>query len=171
MEEIWKMIDDYGCFYEVSSFGNIRSTDRIVKGRWGKLSKAGKIMKPGIDTCGYRFAHFRHEGKSITIGIHRLVAKYFLGKKPENSVIDHIDGNKENNSSENLQYISQRDNCIKGRMSKLKDNKISQFTGVTYDRSRNKWKAQIRSGSKNICLGRFQLENDARDAYLKYVNS
>ena len=49
-----------------------------------------------------------------TIYIHTLVAETFLGLRPEGMVIDHIDGNKDNNALSNLRYTTVSENCKKG---------------------------------------------------------
>lgn len=47
-------------------------------------------------------------GKSNTKRVHRLVAIAFLGEN--NLQIDHIDGNKQNNCVENLEYVTPKEN-------------------------------------------------------------
>jgi hypothetical protein len=55
----------------------------------------------------------KKEVKKIRINI--LVAKYFINENDiENLVVDHIDGNKQNNYYKNLQYITISENIIKG---------------------------------------------------------
>ncbi len=41
----------------------------------------------------------------------------------------------------------------------------SQYKGVTWDKARQKWRAQIRINGKSICIGRFAVEEDAAEAY------
>lgn len=48
------------------------------------------------------------EGKTRTV--HSLVAEAFLGPRPEGYDIDHIDGNKTNNTAENLRYVTHTEN-------------------------------------------------------------
>lgn len=47
-------------------------------------------------------------GKNIHI--HKIVARCFHGPRPEGLVINHLDGNKENNHPSNLEYCTQGEN-------------------------------------------------------------
>ena len=164
--ERWKYIKGYEGIYEISDCGNVRSLNRLIKDRWGnsKLEK-GILISPGTNRCGYRYVMLSKNGKRSIRYIHKIVSSHFL-KEKDGCVTDHIDGNRLNNTVENLQYITQRENIIKGKVSMLKENKSSKYLGVTWDKSRGKWKAQKRDGKKNICLGRFSSEEDAYRAYL-----
>ena len=70
-----------------------------------KYSK-GKELSQYVKSNGY--LSVKLSGKHHPI--HCLVAKYLLGERPEGLVINHKDGNKLNNSVENLEYCSQADN-------------------------------------------------------------
>lgn len=97
MEEYKKCFEDY----EISNFGNCRKK---------KKSGAYIIIKGSINNKGYRYFQVQRDGKRINNLFHHMVAKCFLGDRPENLVIDHIDRNPLNNNVENLRYITQRDN-------------------------------------------------------------
>lgn len=76
----------------------------------GKVYSAitGKEMYTIKDKCGYLLVQFfdSKEKKRKTYAVHRLIAKTFLGeKKNAEDTINHIDGNKENNRVDNLEYI------------------------------------------------------------------
>jgi hypothetical protein len=104
MSEVWKkavssrfseLVNDI----EVSSFG------RIMKSKTFKLYKSQTHK-------GY--SCFKRDGKRLMIA--HLVAETHIGKRPEGLVIDHIDGNKENNRLDNLRYITPEENNRKGCM-------------------------------------------------------
>lgn len=63
-------------------------------------------MNPKIPRCGYLRITVKIDGKKISQNIHVLVAEAFLGLRPKGQQINHIDGNKLNNSVDNLEYIS-----------------------------------------------------------------
>ena len=70
--------------------------------------------------------------------------------------IDHIDRNPLNNNIENLRCVSQTQNCYN------KDSK-----GYYWHKASKKWLAQIGiGGATQKYLGIFDLEEDARNAYL-----
>ena len=98
-----------------------------------------------------------------SFAIHRLIAQIFLDHTFDNKlqiVVDHINNIKTDNRLENLQLISNRENCSKDKISKY-----SNYTGVSYDLLKNKFVAQIRVKSKQINLGSFEKEIDAKKAY------
>lgn len=108
MEE-WRDILDYEGVYQVSSLGNIR--------RWRKKYKRHDLLKVQLDKKkGYYRINLCLNSKIKKFWVHSLVARVFLNHIPNGmaSVIDHIDNNKLNNSVDNLQIISNRENLIKG---------------------------------------------------------
>lgn len=95
---------------------------------------------------------------------HRLAWLYMQGEHPPRGMdIDHKDGNGHNNAWHNLRLASRRQNMrnILGR-----EGKTSAWKGVSWDATRNKWKAQIRIGASNTYLGRFDDEREAAEAYI-----
>lgn len=58
-------------------------------------------------------------GKSHTYTIHKLVMEHFNRCAFRGEVINHIDCNKLNNNMNNLEYVSQKENCIKAWKNKL----------------------------------------------------
>ena len=77
--------------------------------------------------------------KRQRIALHVLVAITFLGPRPNGLVIAHLDGDKTNNSVENLKYVSQRENIghrrihgtmhcgDRSHMSRLTDHQCSRM--------------------------------------------
>lgn len=95
----WKVIKSLNEMYEVSNTGEIRN------------SKTKRIMKQQVNTHGYHTLTVRPKpNKQINVRVHRLVAETFLGECSKGYVVNHIDGNKQNNSVENLQYITPSQN-------------------------------------------------------------
>ena len=94
------------CFesYEVSNFGNVRK--KLLSGEY-KILKCS-ILKTG---GGYKYFQLEREKKRINYLVHHLVAKLFIGDRPDNLVVDHIDRNPLNNNVNNLRYITQKENC------------------------------------------------------------
>jgi hypothetical protein len=77
-------------------------------------------------------------------------------------VVDHIDFNPLNNHVSNLQIISQRENRSKDTWRK---NPASQYTGVSWHKASQKWRAQIGINGKKKGLGLFSSELEAHEAY------
>ena len=95
-----KFLPYYGD-YEVSNLGNVRR--KMLGGGY-------KELKCSIQNRGYRYFQQTRDGKRINHLIHHIVAKLFIGERPDGLVIDHIDRNKLNNCVDNLRYITQEDN-------------------------------------------------------------
>lgn len=88
---------------------------------------------------------------------HRLAFLYMEGYFPEN-FIDHIDRNPSNNRWDNLREVSPRCNSINCGVSKR--NK-SNITGVHMDKTHNKWRVQIKTTKRQVCVGYFDNLKDA----------
>lgn len=103
-EEVWKDIEKYKGYYQISNKGNVRSLDRyVVANKHGgmKLLK-GRDMKLIVNKAGYLVVNLRKEGKNDVCFVHRLVAECFLNQDDKNDTVNHIDGNKLNNDYTNL---------------------------------------------------------------------
>lgn len=94
------------------------------------------------------------------IGIHRLIMKVNNSKLS----VDHINGNGLDNRKENLRICSHKENLRNSRKPK---NNTSGYKGVSWDKSRNRWKAYIIFDYKFKYLGRFKIKKDAALAYNK----
>jgi len=123
MKEIWKSIPNYEGLYEASNLGKIRSLDR--RGADGRKLR-GKVLSPclcGPDRCNYYFVNLSNYKADVkSHKVHRLVYSSFHGEIPINRVVDHIDGDRYNNRSDNLQCITQRKNIEKSVTSKAKQS-------------------------------------------------
>lgn len=94
--------------YEVSNRGRVRSVDRNVAFKDGKVARyRGRILRLWIDRKGYPVASL---GARAHKKVHVLVAESFIGSRPDGLVVNHIDGIKTNNTPENLEYITGQEN-------------------------------------------------------------
>ncbi len=85
---------------------------------------------------------------------------------PNVEKVDHKDGNGLNNRRNNLRKSSSAQNLRNTRAHK---DSISKFKGVTWDKARKKWKAQIFVNGKQLYLGRFETEAYAAAVYDHYA--
>jgi hypothetical protein len=95
--ENWKAVNGYEGLYEVSDKGRVKGLKR------------NRILKNIVDSLGYVRVSLCKENKIKAHKIHRLVAEHFL-KPSEYKIVNHIDGNKENNSVENLEWCNASQN-------------------------------------------------------------
>lgn len=89
----WKPFND---FIDVSSDGDVKSR--------------GKMLKGEICRNGYKRIHVSKNGIHYKYLVHRLVAETFVPNPFNLPVVNHIDGNKQNNSVANLEWCTYSDN-------------------------------------------------------------
>lgn len=111
MNEIWVKVNGFD-YYEISNFGKVRSVDRISVYKNGtKRLYKGKCLSPGHMTSGYLFVClYNSDGKRINLSLHRLVAQHFIANPENKPQVNHIDGNKENNFFDNLEWNTNKEN-------------------------------------------------------------
>ena len=159
--ETWKEIQGYPNYF-VSDLGNVKTIDR--KDTIGRFVK-GRILSAGLSNR-YLYVSLRNNMKSRSFMVHQLVAQEFLGHKINGmkSVIDHLDNNPLNNKKDNLEIVTQRENCT--RYVKTKKTS-SKYVGVHWSNYNQKWVAQITINNKRKTLGYFNNEKEAFNSYLK----
>lgn len=108
MEETWKAVVGFEGVYEVSSLGRIRVLERVVV-RY--LTRRAKILTGKRSWHGYHRVGLCDDRRSYTTQIHRIVAVAFIPNPKGKPFINHKDGNKLNNSVENLEWVTASENC------------------------------------------------------------
>ena len=96
-----KDIKGYEELYGITSCGKV----------WSYRNK--KFLTPGADSSGYLCVNLYKDGESKNYRIHRLVAEAYIPNPDNLPQIDHIDNNKNHNYLNNLQWITNKDNCRK----------------------------------------------------------
>ena len=104
---MWKSVVGFEGLYEVSDSGSVVSCERITCD--GKHLKR-KEIHGGHFSNGYRFVCLRKDGVNRNCSIHRLVAEAFIPNPLNLTDVNHKDGNKQNNSVENLEWCTRSDN-------------------------------------------------------------
>jgi len=151
--EIWKEITGYEGLYLVSSFGRIKNL------------KTNLYLNVKQRSDGYIRIGLYIKGKQTYYYLARLVYKTFIGIDNNDLQINHIDKNKLNNSLNNLELISSRENSC--HRSKLNSKKSSIYNGVSRMK-KNSWKSYIYFNSKQITLGIFKTELEAYNKRVQF---
>lgn len=100
MEEVWKNIPGYEGYYQVSSFGRVRSLDRIDS---ENHFRKGQILKFNY-LRGYARVGLRNGKKQTMFQVHRLVALVFIPNPNNLPQVNHKDEDKLNNFVSNLEW-------------------------------------------------------------------
>lgn len=125
--EIWKNVKYEGLEdYQISSKGRVKGFKGLMKSRVtdGRYNKIGLRYK---------------KGKQRMFLVHRLVAEHFIDNPLNKPEVNHIDGNKNNNNSENLEWVTREENvkhAIDNGLIKINPNKIVRSKKYEKDISR-----------------------------------
>lgn len=93
---------------------------------------------------------------------HRLAWLFIHGSFPK-SMLDHVNGDKDDNRITNLRlcdrFLNAQNLCLNGKGT-------TGYLGVTFDKSYQRFKAQIKFRGVNKFLGRFDTPIEAHQAYV-----
>ena len=118
-EEIWKDIEGYEGLYQVSNLGRVKRMRFINKNT--NIEKE-RIKSQKIRKDGYLEVALYKNGKGKYIQVHRLVAKSFIPNPKKLPQVNHIDGNKENNCVDNLEWVTNKENVTHAIKTGLQNN-------------------------------------------------
>jgi hypothetical protein len=142
--------------------------------------KAGqRIIKKSIatDKSGYNYIIHRSKTKHY---IHRLVAQTFLPNPDNKPHINHIDGDKANNTLSNLEWNTRSENELHAHRTSLKSakhlfkpvvqmdlmgNKIKEHASITEAVRSNSLPAYAKSNIAQACRGKLKTASGFRWAY------
>ena len=124
--EIWKDIENYEGTYQISNFGHVKSLPHEIGHRYVGQTRTthGKIMSPTDNGNGYKIVGLKHGGKRKNFYIHRLVAAAFIDNPDNKNYVNHIDFNKANNNSCNLEWCTQKENIAFSRLHMCKPKNV-----------------------------------------------
>lgn len=105
--EIWRDVQGYEGFYQVSNLGRVWSVPRTDA---TNHKQGGKIMKLKRETAGYLKVNLSKNGKARLMFVHRLVATAFVQKDEGCDIVNHIDNDRANNNSKNLEWTTYKGN-------------------------------------------------------------
>ena len=98
--ETWKQITGYPDYF-ISNTGKIRNV------------KSGKELQQILNKQGYLVINLHNNKKMKQFYVHRLVAQAFISNPDNLDTVDHRNGLKTDNRTENLQWLSNSDNIKK----------------------------------------------------------
>ena len=99
-------------YYDEGSPTKLRWTSNVYGGRNNKAATIKKDQVAGsLPTANPKIRYMSIRIKDKSYLIHRVVWVLHNGEIPEEMVIDHIDGNKQNNLISNLRCVTASGNC------------------------------------------------------------
>ena len=103
--EIWKPIEGYEGFYEVSNCGRVKSVEHVIIRRNGSPRPIReKLIHSSMLPNGYLHVTLYKDCKQKHFHVHRLVAKAFIPNPNNLPEINHKDEYKTNNHVDNLEW-------------------------------------------------------------------
>lgn len=138
--ENWKYIKGFEGKYMVSDKGRVKSC------KYKFVDSLGReyTNKPQIIKCEYRNsrkASKKNASKRVTVGLRRngkkkqfqvsrLVAEAFIPNPENKETVNHIDGNTRNNTKENLEWMSRKENVQHAYKNNLYPNVTRRMVGL-----------------------------------------
>lgn len=115
----WADVSGYEGFYQVSDEGDVKSLDRLVRCRDGReRHMRSRPIRPIVARNGRLIVGLNRDGRSEQRFVHRLVAEAFVPGWFDGAIARHVDGDRRNNSAENLEWVDHAENYSRNQLTK-----------------------------------------------------
>lgn len=145
MKEIWKDIEGYENFYQISNYGNVKRKKYVSIDTLGRRKVFQEtFVKTYKDNNGYYMVDLNHKRYRV----HRLVAMAFVPNPNNYKEINHIDGNKSNEHFKNLEWCSHKYNYEHALKTGLLDSARKKWSESL--KKRKIWVKSVSVSSKKV---------------------
>lgn len=110
--ETWRDIKGYEGLYQVSDEGRVRSF--FERGSHRVVKEPRVLSTPVSNPIGYRICVLYKNGRRTQKLVHRLVAEAFVPNPENKPQVNHMNGNRVDNRSVNLEWVTCRENVLHG---------------------------------------------------------
>ncbi len=110
LKEVWKPIENYEGFYEVSNLGNVKRLQSYTRHPSGARKIVRERVLKQANCNGYRIVMITNKNSRLNKMIHRLVAESFISNPQNKKHVNHINGIKSDNRVENLEWNTPKEN-------------------------------------------------------------
>ena len=128
------LLNKYFNTFDLTNYEPLKNYPNYLIDRNGNIYsvQTNKLLKPQLNSSGYYQLGLSNENRVIMNRIHRLVAEQFIPNPRNYPVVNHIDGNKQNNNVDNLEWCSpmynaQTENTLRSP-TQIKYNKYYRIT-------------------------------------------
>lgn len=171
----WVDVQGFECRYQVAADGRVRS----IQDNHGNY-REHPLAQSKTGTVDYLYVKLFIKDKMFNRAVHRLVAAAFCARPEGTTMVNHLDGNKRNNAACNLEWTTCSGNHkhafqlglrnadhVAARQRGVKFGVGSKYHNVSWDSTRQKWKASMKDKGVSLFQKRFDAEADAA----MYVNA
>lgn len=161
MEE-WRDINGYEGIYQISSYGRVKSIDRVLSN--GKKRKSKFLYIHKIN--GYPTVSLCKDYKQRNYKIHRLVAQAFIPNIENKPCIDHINCIRDDNRVENLRWVTHKENMNNpvstAKLSSARKKYYLNEDNLRRNRQQKHNKAVVQLSIEGEVVGEYQSIRDAQ---------
>ena len=153
--EKYKDVQGYEDLYSVSSNGVIFDKEKQ------------RVSPQSYNTKRYLQVNLKKNGAWLTKRVHRIMMEAFYPVDGmEKMSVNHINGKRDDNNLENLEWVSNRENASHSVARQKKGT--SKYPGVSFSNAHQRYIAQVYHNKKNVYLGLHLDEIDAHKAVLAF---
>lgn len=161
MREIWKDVQGYKGQYQVSNLGRVKSLKRKLENGRTVSEKILNSSSKKKTQDGYLMVALAGR----TFRVNRLVATAFIPNPDNKPVVNHIDGNKENNKADNLEWATISENMLHAYRCGLKtamigeENRNAKLTRDQVKAIRNEYVPYSQQYGSNALAKKYNVSN------------